>query len=232
MEFASENKNRPNWLLRGLTGVSLAIHLVLLMHVAGVYQSKAMTYIELTLNDISKPFTRSIPRPRLRPKAPAQPNQIKKLNITKRIIPTHRPMKVAAVEKNLPDSLVESVSMPDIPCDPGLKISQWNPGTQIGTSDYVTSNDYFQMVRLKIESRKKYPVSAKNRQIEGRTTIRFVIAADGHVTSLEVVKSARHKELDQAALSAVKKASPFPRPPGNLLKGSIPLEITIIFELA
>ena len=128
-------------------------------------------------------------------------------------------MKMDIVEKNLPDSVMESVSMPVIPDNPG------------DMSDCVTPNDYFEIVRLRIESYKRYPNAAKARQIEGRTTVRFVIERDGRISLLKVVRSARYRALDQAALSAVKEASPFPRPPKNLFKGPIPLEITIMFEL-
>lgn len=231
MKSVSKNKRKPNWLLRCLIGISIGIHLVIFMHIAGIYKSEALTYIELTMKDFSKPPSRSIPRPRLRPKTPKQPNDVKKLNVHKRVIPSLKPIKIDPVDKNLPDSLVESVGMPDIPNDTGLKITNWHADHQIGTSDYITTNDYFEMVRLRIESHKKYPSAAKTRGIEGRATIRFVISQDGQVTSLGIVKSARHGTLNRAALNAVKEASPFPRPPRNLFKGPIPLEITIMFEL-
>lgn len=213
-------KTKPNWLLRGLVVISLGIHLIIFMHIAGIYRSETLTYIELTLREFSKPLSRNIPKPRLRPKTPKQPKDIKRLNVRERIIPNLKKMKMDPLEKNLPDSLVESISMPDI------------PDNLIDTSDQVTSNDYFEMVRLRIESHKRYPGAAKTRQIEGQVTVRFVIKPDGHISSLKIVKGARHRALDQAALRAVKEASPFPRPPMNLFKGSIPLEITIIFELA
>ena len=212
-------KRKPNWLLRGLVVISLGIHLIIFMHIAGIYHLETLTYIELTLREFSKPPSRNIPRPRFRPKTPKQPKDIKRLNVCEKVIPSLKPMKLDIVEENLPDSLVESISMPDVPDNP------------VDMGDHVTSNDYFEMVRLRIESHKKYPGAARSRQIEGRTTVRFVIKPDGHISSLKIAKSARHRALDQAALRAVKEASPFPRPPMNLFKGLIPLEITIIFEL-
>ncbi|MBA3017127.1 MAG: energy transducer TonB [Proteobacteria bacterium] len=212
-------KTKPNWLLRGLVSISLGIHLMIFMHIAGVYHSEALTYIELTLKDFSKPPSRNIPRPRLLPKTPRRPKDIKRLTVRERIIPSLKDMKMDPLEKNLPDSLVESISMPDI------------PDNLTDTGDYVTSNDYFEIVRLRIESRKRYPSAAKTKQIEGRVTVRFVIETDGRISSSKVVESSRHRALDQAALSAVKDASPFPRPPKNLFKGPILLEITIMFEL-
>jgi len=219
MDTKSKNKKQPNWLLCGLVGISLGIHLMIFMHLAGVYQSEALTYIELTLKDFSKPPLRNIPRPRLLPKTPKQPKNIKILNVRERVIPKLKEMRMEPLEKDLPDSLVESISMPDI------------PDNSTNTSNNVTSNDYFEIVRLRIESHKKYPGTAKTRQIEGQVTVRFVIEPDGRISSSKVVESSRHRILNQAALSAVKEASPFPRPPKNLFNGPIPLEITIMFEL-
>jgi len=212
MDTESKNKRKPNWLLCGLVSISLGIHLVIFMHITGIYHSETLTYIELALKDFSKPPSRNIPRPRFRPKTPKQLKNIKKLNVRKRVIPSLKPMKLDTVKKNLPDSLVENISMPDIP-------------------DNSTDNDYFEIVRLKIESHKRYPGAAKTRQIEGRVTVRFVIEPDGRISSSKVVESSQHRALDQAALSAVKEAAPFPRPPKNLFNGPIPLEITIMFEL-
>ncbi|RKZ27359.1 energy transducer TonB, partial [bacterium] len=58
-----------------------------------------------------------------------------------------------------------------------------------------------------------------------------VIAADGQISSLKIVKQARHSSLGKAALDAVKKAAPLPRPPPNLFKGPLHIELTILFEL-
>ncbi len=233
MKSVSKNKRRPNWLLRSLICVSLGIHLLIFMHIAGVYRSRALTFIELTLKDISKPPSRSIPRPRMRPKTRERPRDVKRLNLRKTVIPTLKPMKVDPVERVLPDTLVERVSMPELPLDAGPKIAAWDPGPRVnaGIGDYINPGDYFDMIRLRIESYKRYPDTARIRQIEGRATVRFVIAPDGRVTTLKIVKSARNRALDRAALDAVRKASPFPRPPSHLFKGPIPLEITIVFEL-
>jgi len=188
------------------------------MHVAGIYRSKEVTYIELTLQGISKPTTRSIPRPRHRPKTPVQPDAKK--------------LKIEPVEKDLLDSLVEGISMPDIPAIPGLKIANWSP-EEIGKApgDDDTSLRYLEMVRLKIERYKEYPGTARARQIEGSVTVRFVITLEGGVRAVEIAKSSRHNILDKAALRAVKAAAPFPKPPRRFFKGEIPLELTIVFEL-
>ena len=223
---------RPNWLLRGLIGVSLGIHLVIFMHISGIYSSNAMNYIELTLKDVSEPHTRSIPRPRHRPKPPDRIQDIKRLKVTQRVIPRFKPIKMEPAERSLPDSLVERITMPDIPNVPGLDITDWSPDDiNVASDEYATSNTYLEMVRLKIEAHKKYPDLARVRNIEGRVIIRFVITREGGVRATEIVKTSRHNVLDTAAIKAVQDAVPFPKPPAQFFKGEVPLELTIVFEL-
>lgn len=221
----SVSKRKPNWLFRGLIGVSLAVHTVIFMHISGLYNSNALSYIELTMQNISKPTARAIPRPRHRPKPP-QPQDIKKMKVIQCRMPHFKPIKIEPAEKNLPDSLVEGISMPDTLTTPGLNIADWNPGELV-----ETSISYLEMVRLRIERHKKYPGIARVKNIEGRVVIRFVITPEGGVRALELAKSSRHKALDKAALRAVESAAPFPKPPRHLFKGAIPLELMIVFEL-
>ena len=230
INFGMKNNKKSNRLFQYLIVISLCIHLVIFFHIAGIYKSKALTHIEFTLANISKAAVRSIPRPRARPKIVSRPDKIKRIRIQKRVVPHFKPVKMDNA-KDLPNSLAESISMPDVPDSQGLKISDWQPGSMTGVNDYFTSNDYFDMVRLKIESCKKYPEAAKSKHIEGRVEVRFVIAANGQISSLKVIKHARHSSLGRAALNAVKNAAPFPRPPPSLFKGPLHIELTILFEL-
>jgi protein TonB len=225
-------ERKPNWLLRGLILISMAIHLVIFMHITGLYNSKMLTYIELTLRDISKPPTRSIPRPRHRPKPPDRVREVKRLKVTQRPIPQLKPISIDPAERDLPDSLVERISMPDIPQDLGLNITEWSPPEAlVAESDYMTSNRYMEIVRLMIEKHKHYPNIARAKHMEGMVTVRFIITPEGKTKAIEIAKSSRHKILDRAALRAVKDASPFPKPPGHIYQGDLNLVVDIVFEL-
>lgn len=217
-------KKKPNRLMQGLIGISLCVHLLLLMHVAKMYRSNVLSCIELTMQNVTKHVGRAIPRPRVRHKAPKTSN-VKKIHIQKQHIPR---IQIDPVDNTLPDTIMQNISMPDIPDSFGPNIADWDTGA---TADFMTANDYFDMVRLKIESRKKYPDFARSRRIEGRVTIRFVITTDGRATSVMIVQQGRHGSLNKAALNAVKDAAPFPRPPSSLFKEPLNMEITIAFEL-
>ena len=110
-------------------------------------------------------------------------------------------------------------------------MAAWNGPALADAGAFGTARDYLDMVRLRIESKKKYPAPARARQIEGRVTVRFTIGRNGGVREVKIAKSSRFAMLDDAALRAVRTASPFPRPPGHLFQEEIPLEITILFEL-
>ena len=143
-----------------------------------------------------------------------------------------KPIKPEPAEKDFPDSLVERISMPELPDVSGLNIADWSPSKLDPVSgEYATSNSYLEMVKRKIERHKKYPDTARTRQIEGRVTVRFVITPEGDVKGLKIVKTSGHHHLDKAALTAVKLSAPFPKPPKQFFKGDITLMITVVFEL-
>ena len=221
----------PNWLLRALILFSIGVHAVVFLHIAGIYRSEALTAIELTLKERERPALRDIPRPRHRPKHPPKPQEVEPVTAQRRLPPDMKPMKMDPVDPQAPDSLVETLSVPETPEISSPPLAAWTGGPPGGQGDFGTARDYFDMVRMRIESNKEYPPAARARQVEGRVTVRFTIAPDGSVQAAEVVKSSKKGILDEAALNAVRASSPFPRLPRHLFSGELPLEITILFEL-
>ena len=223
------NKNRPNRLFQSLIGISLVIHFFIFLYVAGFYDTKAFTYLEMTLEDISKPFGRDIPRPRFRPKDTPKPRDIKKLEIKKQVMPRFKPIQVAAVN-NAASGISEQVSNAGLMDGAGLDLAGWDPGAMAGMKEILTRKDYFDLIQLRIESNKEYPKMAKLKRIEGRTTVEFTISLNGRVSNVKVVNTSRNRSLDDAALDAVQKSSPFPKPPQKLFSGPITIEVAVVFE--
>ena len=223
----------PNWLLRGLIIISVGVHILLLLHLSGVYRSRTLAYIEMSLLNTDPSPVRDIPRPRPRPKAPDPDEPVKKINVVPRPMPRFKPLAMAPVQKELPDTIVEGISEPDIPQAPGVDAADWLPGpkSQEAVGEFMTAASYLDMVKLKIESRKRYPQSAKARRIEGRVKVSFILASDGSVRDVTIAKGAHDSELNMAALNAVRDAAPFPRPPSTLFKGDLSLDLIIVFEL-
>jgi len=234
MQITSHRKAKPNWLLRGLIIPSVCLHLLIFSHITGLYHSDTISCIELTLKNISKPEARSIPRPRHRPDPKIRPATVEQLKMNRSVQHRIEPIHVEPADKTAPDSLVEALS-PENPVSglPGLQVGQWQAGPVVSAPDFGTAEDYFDMVRLRIEQYKRYPESAQNRHIEGRVTVEFVIEPDGTVSSAHIKKGSRHDSLNEAALRAIKKAAPFPIPPSYIFTQGQPvrLVLAVVFEL-
>lgn len=206
--------------------ISLAVHVLLFMHMSGVFESDSVSSIELTMRDVSKPFTRDIPRPRNRHNTP-KVHDAEKVSVPDRQVP--KP-DIDTDMADAPSLVTEAVSAPDTE---GIRPAE---ASKIGVEHQATpvfakKADYFEMVRMRIETRKTYPESARKEQKQGGVSVWFTITSNGRVTSVSIAESSGHDLLDSAALSAIKNAAPLPRPPRNLFDDQLKVKITIMFEL-
>lgn len=99
---------------------------------------------------------------------------------------------------------------------PGKAMASLVPGP-----DY---SSWLKAIRDKIEGAKVYPRMARHQELEGKTTLRFRVTSQGQVEKIEIVESSGFFLLDDAAISAVRRAAPFPYVPGWLV-------LPILFKL-
>ncbi len=91
---------------------------------------------------------------------------------------------------------------------------------------------YTNSVRKKIESKKKYPIIARNMGIEGRTRIKLVINKDGSLEKAEILETSGYEILDETALQSIRDAAPFTPIPDELKKNKLELSIYLTFEIS
>ena len=231
METTFSRKKPPNRLLRGLVLISIGIHFLLLLHISGFYNSAALQYIELTMEDIGKPFNRAIPRPTHRPKELNQPHDVKKVFVAPNRIKPIRPISVEPPTGKFSEGLMEGISVPKGDAGLGQTAGVFKIEDLLNAgAEYANAKSYLEMVVLKIESSKRYPESARSMQHQGRVTVSFTVTLAGEIKEIQIVTPCRHEELNQAAEKAVQNASPFPRPPLKFFKSDIPMKLNIIFE--
>ncbi|SMC95689.1 protein TonB [Desulfocicer vacuolatum DSM 3385] len=225
---SEQNKKMVFWATLCL---SLLIHLWMSVHISRLYSSESPVVIELSMKDISKPFVRNIPRPRMRHRAP-RITDVKHQEIQERRTP---PMKIPLNEPRVNSPLIQGISVPKIPMAGPVPESSVAGTMGLAPMEappaYFTKKDYFDMMRMKIEGNKIYPEKARRLHQQGNVRVFFVIDSAGRVSSLKIVKPSKYPMLNQAALKAVEKSVPFPRPPSSLFKGDLKLELTIQFEL-
>ncbi len=246
-------KKESHRFLSIMMSLSLAVHLILFWGFSSVQMFKTHIVPDLTFENTAEPPSRIIPRPRATARELSDLDDIKDIQNFKMSAGTPPPnvestrpssgqpsgaASFAGASAGISAGNEGSISVPSIPGaaaigSPGMHISQWNPSGagDLDVTDFSSSKTYLELVKLKIEKNKKYPEDAKSNHVEGIVSLKFIISPDGTIKNTEVAKSSRNKILDEAALKALKDASPFPKPPTKFFKGDIPLQISISFEL-
>lgn len=77
---------------------------------------------------------------------------------------------------------------------------------------------YKTYVKKRIAAKKLYPLKARAQNQTGNVKIKIVILPDGNLESVEIVEKSEYELLNQAALLAVKKASPFKKMSNEMLR--------------
>jgi TonB family protein len=91
---------------------------------------------------------------------------------------------------------------------------------------------YQDSIKQKIQEEKTYPRAALRIGYQGAARIVFKVLPSGRIENLMLVQSSNFKVLDQEALAAVKRASPFRTFPEDLKESEIEIEVDIIFKIS
>lgn len=81
-----------------------------------------------------------------------------------------------------------------------------------GTPAPDAADRYPAQVLAWIERHKRYPSRASDRRLEGEAVVALTLDRRGRLRRVELVQSSGHALLDEAAIDAVRRADPFPRP--------------------
>ena len=68
----------------------------------------------------------------------------------------------------------------------------------------------------RLASSKRYPESARARGAQGTAVVTFRIDGSGHVVGLGLARSSGQADIDAETLAMVRRAAPFPPPPGGV----------------
>ncbi len=88
------------------------------------------------------------------------------------------------------------------------KGSNASKGLSFDTSGFK-HRGYMRMLKERIESLWKYPKDAAMSRHSGALRIKFVIKRDGTLGSVDLLKTSGYNSLDEAAMKALEKASPY-----------------------
>jgi protein TonB len=89
---------------------------------------------------------------------------------------------------------------------------------------------YVQALRRRIQERLAYPWLAVRRRLQGILELDIHLDADGRLTEVAVVSGDGPGPLREAAIRAVREATPFPFPP-ELVARALRIRLPVVFEL-
>jgi len=115
--------------------------------------------------------------------------------------------------------------------------SRSEPSTVLGNEKLDSNrsgveNAYKNAVREAILQQRKYPRQARRKRLQGTSIIAFHILRTGVVGDLRIVQSSGAKQLDEAALNAVRQVRGFPPFPLGIKKQRWEFtEVPVVFEI-
>ena len=157
--------------------------------------------------------------------------------------PFGKPIQIAAIPNVFVNDLPSEKDLAKV--SPGLQseenMAKLSPKEISGIKHGVTSSNgddlkalrkgYSSQVWSRIAHAKFYPRTARKREMEGKPVVEFELRSDGHLMNYLIVRSSSNKILDNAAIDAVKNASPYPGIPKSLKLKSIRFKLPISFKL-
>jgi protein TonB len=90
-----------------------------------------------------------------------------------------------------------------------------SPANNIGRGRSDNDTNYRGLVAAHLARYKEYPADARNSGKTGTAAVTFTVGGSGGVASVSLARSSGIASIDQAVVSMVRRASPFPPPPGG-----------------
>ncbi|MCO6185256.1 energy transducer TonB [Rhizobium sp. L1K21] len=107
--------------------------------------------------------------------------------------------------------------------------SQGNQKRSNSSAGNAAVSNYPGTVARRLRRALRYPKSAARQAKGGQAQVGFTVTASGQAVSIRIVASSGSPVLDQAALDAVRRASPFPAIPPEAGRSQWPFVVPMIF---
>lgn len=216
--------------------VSVALHAVLLL--AGAWAAERFPAppppepLPVELVTLAPPEPQPIPPPPEPVKEPEPPKPAPP-KIEARPVPLPKPV-APAIRRPVPAPAAVAVSEPAAETPPAVPVVAAPPQSAPATESAGNAADqmglYLAEVRRKLQAHLDYPFAARRMKLGGTVHLRLQVGMDGGVEgrSIAVITSSGAEILDEAGIVTVRRAAPFPPPPGG--RGLV-INVPVVFEL-
>lgn len=178
----------------------------------------------------------SIPKtPLAQPKPKAKPEPVAKLKPPKskskaKPVATLKPPEPIAETTEKPPSRPSAA--PAMSTRARLATAPEPKGGQVASRDRANvEGAYLAELQRAIKRHQRYPEQARRAGREGRTSLTFVLLADGRFDEIKVSRSSGDRDLDRAAIDTLDRLGRFRPIPLEIGRGRWPLTISIRFDL-
>jgi len=149
----------------------------------------------------------------------AKPEEPKEQRVTETEPPQQAPeseLAMARVEPKPEDTPVATERRDDPVAEPTPPQVPTVPSSGIGHGTSAPDAKYFGRIAAHLARRKQYPLEARSKRQQGTGTVKFTIDATGQVSAIELVRATGVAALDREIEAMVRRAAPFPPPPGGM----------------
>jgi periplasmic protein TonB len=161
-----------------------------------------------------------LPQPEQKPVKPAEAKPVEQKSAPKQVQRKPEPepkQRIAARPTETKAAEPARIAAPtkERPSERARASAPANPANNLGVgrSDYDTN--YRGLVAAHLARYKQYPADARSRGDRGTAAVTFSIGGGGGVTSVSLARSSGIASIDQEVQAMVRRASPFPAPPGG-----------------
>lgn len=131
--------------------------------------------------------------------------------------PVEPPAESVARVEPKPDEEIAPTVRPDEPVvAPAKPETPAVPSSGIGHGRSAPNARYFGEIASHLARRKQYPLDARRRRQQGAGVVKFTIGPAGQVSAIELVRGTGFAALDREIEAMVRRAAPFPPPPGGV----------------
>lgn len=102
---------------------------------------------------------------------------------------------------------------------------------EVSDPDQETVLRYQDMIKQRIEAKRRYPRWAYRNNLQGTVYLSFELLSDGSIKNLRIIEPSGYRILDKEALCTVKRAVPFPLFPDDIKVSTLSMEVAIVFKV-
>ncbi|MFC4259822.1 energy transducer TonB [Marinobacter lacisalsi] len=172
----------------------------------------------------SKPEPAPSPQPKARPQPSVKEPESPRADPAPPVSEVPQPKPESAARPQVANVSAASSNVPEAP--------EASPAPRTEVPDSQARERYLEALATRIHQQKFYPRLSRRFGEQGRVVVSFVIQRSGELSDIRVVESSGYPGLDDAAIEALRRVSPFTKIPASVGQDVWPIRLPVEFSLS